>query len=92
MCFTGKADDYETWEEKVFFAFLSEQGYEEILNEEGGTSAESSLKKKRVYNIVIQLLDRESIRLVKHYGKSEQGYEEILNEEGGTSAESSLKK
>ena len=68
MCFTGKADDYETWEEKVF-AFLSEQGYEEILNREGGTSAESSLMKKRVYNIIIQLLDRESIRLVRHDGK-----------------------
>ena len=68
LCFTGKPEDYETWEEKVH-AFLSEQGYDAVLGVEDLTSAEAVQMNKRVYNIVIQILDRESIRLVRNDGK-----------------------
>ena len=70
LCFSGKQEDYETWEEKIY-AFLSEQGYDDVLD--AGENADSdnfNAKNKRIYNIVIQILDRESIRLVKNDAKN----------------------
>ena len=74
LCFSGKSDDYETWEDKVL-AYLSEQGFDDVFSEAAavGSSAEAVARvtalNRRVYNIVIQVLDRESIRLVRNDAK-----------------------
>ena len=74
LCFSGKAEDYETWEDRVY-AYLSEQGFDAVFDEAAavGGSAEAmadiTVMNRRVYNIVIQVLDRESIRLVRNDAK-----------------------
>ena len=44
LSFTGKSEDYETWEDKMF-AFLSEQGFDSVLDDQEAEETSDDIAK-----------------------------------------------